>query len=114
MLRALFRATSLLFLAIALISVVLDVTRSIADSSIVMTPLFIDWLRLSPTSLDGLRQATETYVHRFAWDPVMVTILRAPTWLAFGLAAILIALHSATTASPLAGKFRGMMCPTMT
>ena len=89
MLKAIFRAVSLVCLAVALVSAVLDVTRSIADSAVVMTPLHVDWARFSPGSLDLMRTFLEQYVHAYAWDPIFVTLLTAPTWLIFVLFSIL-------------------------
>lgn len=72
-------------LALALIAAVLDITRSIADSALVLTPLGIDWLRLSPASLNLTQSAILEYVHPLIWDPVIQTILQAPTWFVLGV-----------------------------
>ena len=92
MLKAMFRAVSLVCLAVALVAAVLDVTRSIADTSVVFTPLYVDWARFSPGTLDTTRNFLERYIHAYAWDPAFVTLLRAPTWAVFVVLAILFAM----------------------
>jgi hypothetical protein len=92
MLRGLFRILSLLCLALALVCGVLDVTRSIADSELILTPLHADWVRLNPTSLQNFREAVSAYTHPWVWDPVIVTVLKAPSWSIFALLSILLAI----------------------
>jgi hypothetical protein len=92
MLRAIFRAMSLVFLAVALVSGVLDVTRSIADSEIKMMPLHIDWARFSPSTLEWLHESTVSFLGEFFWNPVVLTMLKTPTWLAFVVLSLLCAL----------------------
>ena len=92
MLRVIFRAISLTCLAVALVAGVLDLTRSIADSSLVMTPLYSDWGRFSPDSLAWLKTATEQSLSALVWDPVLVTLLKAPTWAVFAVLSLLFGL----------------------
>lgn len=92
MFRAILRAISLVCLAVALVAGVLDVTRSIADSSLVLTPLYVDWGRFNPESLVGLRTMVEQSLHPFLWDPVLVTVFKSPTWIIFGFLSILFGL----------------------
>lgn len=92
MLRAIFAFTGLVCLALALITGVLDVTRSIADSSIVLTPLHADWARFSPNSLALVQTSLTNYLHPVAWDPLFVTLIKAPSWAAFGLFWILFSI----------------------
>jgi hypothetical protein len=80
MLRGFFRLASLLAMAIALVAGVLDLTRSIADKAVVMTPFLADWQRLSPATLDATRESVSQYLHPWFWSPVATTILSAPTW----------------------------------
>ncbi len=92
MLGLVFRLASLVCLAIALIAGVLDLTRSIADKVLVMTPLQTDWLQYSPNSLSLLREAVITHVHPYLWSPVIETVLSAPTWAIFALFALIFAM----------------------
>lgn len=89
MLRGLFRILSLLCLAMALVSGVLDLSRSIADSAVILTPLHVDWERTNPDSLELVRSFFAERLYPFFWDPVFVTVLKSPTWAVFALLAIL-------------------------
>ncbi|MEZ5872755.1 MAG: hypothetical protein R3D32_13125 [Nitratireductor sp.] len=92
MLKALFRVISLACLAIALVSGVLDLARSIADSALVLTPLHMDWQRFNPSSLELVRQFITQNLYPFFWDPVFVTLLKSPTWALFAILAILFSI----------------------
>lgn len=92
MLRAIFQAFSYVCLAAALVAGVLDLTRSIADSGIVLTPLYTDWARFSAGTLDATRRMIEQYVHAVAWDPVFVTLLKAPSWAVFAILGVLFGM----------------------
>ena len=92
MLRAIFKAVSLVCLAAALVSGVLDLTRSIADQQLVMTPLVADWIRFSPETLATTRDAIVTHLHPWLWTPAMETLLRAPTWSVFAVLAVLFGM----------------------
>jgi len=92
MLKGIFRIVSLVCLAVALVAGVLDLTRSIADSGLVLTPLHVDWARFSAGSLDATRSLIEQYLHPYLWDPVFTTLLRAPTWAVFALLSLVFGL----------------------
>lgn len=92
MLRAIFKAVSLACLAVALVSGVLDVTRSIADQQLVLTPLISDWIRFSPDTLATTRDFIVEHLHPWLWTPAMETLLRAPTWSVFAVLSILFGM----------------------
>jgi hypothetical protein len=74
------------FLLLAMVAAVVDGTKSLAGGGqLVVTPLGDQWLALSPTSLQAAKAAIVTNVAPALWDPVIATILQAPTWLVFGL-----------------------------
>jgi hypothetical protein len=77
--RGFFRFLGIWLLAAAVVAVVIDGTRSIADSALVVTPLGQTWFQLHPTSLNGLQVLVERNVSPYLWDPVITTILRQPT-----------------------------------
>lgn len=89
MIKVFFRILGLFTLAIALITAVLDLTRSIADSAIVMTPLGKDWFDLSLSSLNLTQAIVQRYIHPAIWDPGIQTILQLPSWVVFSVLAIL-------------------------
>lgn len=92
MLKSILRILALFALAMALITAVLDLTRSIADSTVVMTPLGIDWYNFSADTLNRARDIATEYLHPLVWDPVMQTVLQAPSWFVFGVLWFLLAL----------------------
>lgn len=92
MIKFIFRLLALLCLGIAAITAILDITRSIADSAIVLTPLGLDWFNYSRDTLGLLQAGIQRNVHPAIWDPGIQTILQAPTWLVFGVLALLFAL----------------------
>lgn len=92
MFKLFFKAIAFLFLVLAVITGVLDITRSIADSSLIMTALGQDWFNFSPSSLNLSQALVQRYVHPSIWDPGIQTILLAPSWLVFGVLAMVFAL----------------------
>ncbi len=92
MFKLFFRLIALLFLALTAITGILDITRSIADSTVVMTALGRDWFYHSPSTLNLFRALVQRYVHPAVWDPGIQTILLAPSWLVFGVLALMFGL----------------------
>ena len=83
------RVLGLFALAIALATAVMDITRSIGASEMVITPLGATWVSLSLSSIQLAQAAIQRYVHPFLWDPVIQWILLWPTWLVFAIVAFL-------------------------
>lgn len=90
MLRFLFRFLSTISLAIAVVMAVLDATRSVAASALVMTPLGRSWLAVSPETLASAQKFAETALHPLLWDPVVAGILALPGFVVFGLLALIL------------------------
>ncbi len=93
MLRGLSRAVGYMLLAGSFITLVVDGTRSIAASALVLTPLQGLLDRVFPTASATLR-TTVAPIHPFLWDPVALTGLQAPlavVLLALGLVFVVIA-----------------------
>jgi hypothetical protein len=90
MLNAIFRIASFLCLAVALVAAVLDLTRSIADKAVVLTPLMADWMHFLPQSLDTVQQ-TLTQIHPWLWSPAFVTLVAAPSWAVFAALSLIFA-----------------------
>ena len=78
MIKAILRLIGLLVLALALITAVLDIARSIADSTLVITPLGKDWFDLSVDSLNLAQAVVQRYLHPMVWDPFIQSILQLP------------------------------------
>ena len=73
----------MILLALAVVLAVLDITRSITASALVITPLLESWSAISPSTLEAARQAVEGWGVGFIWDPVLLSILKLPSWLRF-------------------------------
>ena len=92
MFKLIFKIIALLSLVMAAITAILDITRSIADSTIVMTALGQDWFNFSPSTLNFSQAIVQRYLHPAIWDPGIQMILLAPSWLVFAVLALLFGL----------------------
>ena len=89
MLRLIAKFFGILSLVLSVITAVLDLTRSIANSTLTITPLGKDWAEFHRESLLLLQPAIERYIHPLVWDPVIQTILLRPSWLVFFILALI-------------------------
>ncbi len=90
MFQFLFRIIGVFALALAVVMAVLDITRSITASALVMTPLGASWRAVNPQTLDSLKESAER-VSPILWSPVATSVLALPGWLVFwSLAMILL------------------------
>lgn len=92
MIRSIIRAIALFSLAFALITAVLDLTRTIADSAWTYTSMGVSWSKFSMGTLEKSQTFVADYLHPFVWDSIIVYILQAPTWLVFALIWLLLTL----------------------
>ena len=90
MFRFLFRLMATFSLAVAVIMAVLDVTRTIAVSRLVVTPLGDSWRSVSPATLERVQSFIIENAHPLVWNPVMVFILDLPGFVVFGVLAFLL------------------------
>ena len=86
MIRFLFRVLALLVLAGAVIMAVLDATRTIANASLVLTPLGESWNAAFPAALGSLQSLLESKAP-WLWDPALVAVLKLPGFLVLGVLA---------------------------
>jgi hypothetical protein len=78
-------------LLLAMVAAVVDATKSLAGGGAwVVTPMGEQWQALSPETLRNAKAAIEINVGPFLWDPVMTTVLHAPTWVVFGILGVLL------------------------
>jgi len=88
----LLRLSARVMLLVALIALVSDGTRTIAnDRGIVVTSFLQYWAELAPTSLETAQRTLSLKVHPFFWDGVLTPLLSLPAWLVLGGFAILLA-----------------------
>ena len=90
MFRFLFRIMAMAALAVAVIMAVIDATRTIAASQLVLTPLSTSWITVSPDTLAALQGFVTERAHPLLWDPVIVSILAQPGAAVFAVVALLL------------------------
>jgi hypothetical protein len=86
------RIIARIFLLVALIALVSDGTRTIANGEgIVVTSALAYWAEVAPTMLENLKRTLSVKIHPLFWDGVLVPLLSLPAWLFLGgLAAIFL------------------------
>jgi hypothetical protein len=89
MIRLVFRFLALIALAVATIMLVLDATRTIAVSALVVTPLGESWASALPNSYALAEAKVRTYISPVAWDPVALTVLKLPGFAVFAVLALI-------------------------
>jgi hypothetical protein len=89
--RMLLRIMGVWLLLLAMVAAVVDATKSLAGGGAwVVTPMGQQWQTLSPETLRDAKSAIESSVSPVVWDPIMTTILDAPTWVVFGILGVLL------------------------
>ncbi|MCS0495410.1 hypothetical protein NVS89_09895 [Ancylobacter sp. MQZ15Z-1] len=92
MIRFLLRFVGMWLLAGGFVALVLDGVRSIASSSLVMTPLGVTWLATSETSLARAEDLVSSNLPAGTWETVMVPLLQAPLFAVLGVLGLLLIL----------------------
>lgn len=92
MLRFLFRLAAMIALSVAVIMAVLDATRTVVASALVMTPLEASWLAVSPDTLAATEAFVREKLHPILWTTVIVRILELPGFAVFAALAFLLYL----------------------
>jgi hypothetical protein len=93
MFRFLFRLAAMVALSVAVIMAVLDTTRTVAASALVMTPLKRSWLSTSPDTLAAFEAFVREKISPLAWDMAITHVLDLPGFAVFsGLALLLYAI----------------------
>lgn len=90
--RLLFRLTGTWLLALALILLIIDGTKSLAQNAVIWTPLGELWLQLHPPSLEGLRAFIASRFFDVVLQPAVDLVLSFPAWAVFGVPGILLAV----------------------
>ncbi len=72
---------------------VLDATRSVAASGVVLTPLSASWGGAFPQSFQAVESFVTTRLGATAWDAALGSALALPGWVVF--AALALAFHAA-------------------
>ena len=85
MIRFIFRTVGLLILAGGFMAFIYDGTKSIAGGAVEFTELARMWNNIHSTSLQSLQQAVTGRGADWLWDPVALSVLKAPAWVVFGV-----------------------------
>ena len=92
MIRFVLRFIGIFLLAGAFVAFVYDGMKTIAGNNIYVTKLGDTWNAVHSTSLQLLQPAIERHVAQWLWDPVVLNILTAPTWLVLAVLGALLIL----------------------
>jgi hypothetical protein len=84
------RFIGLWFVAGALVAIVVDAAKSIAASSLTMTPLGAALFSLAPSALVAAQEFVQQKIGAWLWDPVIQWILLLPTWAVLGFFGFLL------------------------
>jgi hypothetical protein len=84
MFRLFLRILGLCLLAAAFVGLIVDATRSITSGTLYVTSITESLMALLPIKFVLARDFLERHVYPVLWDPVLVHLLRLPTWLALG------------------------------
>lgn len=80
-----------LLLLIALIALVSDGTRTIAnDRGLVITSALQYWGEIAPVMLENLKRTLSLKIHPLFWDGIMVPLLSLPAWMFLAGSALII------------------------
>ena len=91
MLRFLARALGVILIAAGFVGIVIDGTRSIANGTVMFTPLGEVALRVFGERYLLLQPAIERHVHPLLWDPILLALTRLPgSVVAFLLGVVLL------------------------
>jgi hypothetical protein len=90
--RLLFRLTGTWLLALALILLIVDGTKSLGANAFVWTPLGELWLTIHAPSLEGLRSFIATRFFDVLLLPAADFVLGLPAWVVFGVPGIVLAV----------------------
>jgi hypothetical protein len=85
--RFIFRLLALIFLAVAVIAAVVDTSRSIAASKLVLTSFGKGWADLAPTSLSAVQGFVQARLPFWLFDPAFVFLLAMPAAAVMAIAA---------------------------
>jgi hypothetical protein len=92
MIRFLLRFIGLVCLAAAFILVIYDGTKSIASNGLTITSVRALWELINAASLAKLEPLIRPYAGGLLWDPLMLSILSAPSWALLGVFGVIFIL----------------------
>lgn len=70
---------------IAAVALITDVTRTTSgDAGLVITSLGEHWRAIAPATFEAARAAVTRRAGAWMWDPLILSVLKLPGWLALG------------------------------
>ena len=89
--RLLLRVIGTVLIAVAVILLIIDGTKSLAASALVFTPLGDTWTSLQAGSLDTLKQFFASRLFGPVLETVITALLECPGWAVIGVPGLLLA-----------------------
>ncbi|MER8883009.1 hypothetical protein NKJ73_02240 [Mesorhizobium sp. M0074] len=90
MFRFVFRFAAMVALSVSVIMAVLDATRSVAASALVMTPLNASWLAVSPDTRSAFESFVRDKINPLLWDGAIAWVLSQPGFAVFAVLAFIL------------------------
>ena len=90
MFRFIFRLAAMVALSVSVIMAVIDATRSVAASALVMTPLNVSWLAVSPDTRAAFETLVRAKASPLVWDGAVAWVLAQPGFAVFAVLAFLL------------------------
>ncbi len=88
--RTAMRVLAYPLLLLAAVALITDVTRTASgDGGLVVTSLAEHWRAIAPAAFEAARAAV-TRAGGWMWDPMILSVLRMPGWLALGGLGVLL------------------------
>ena len=92
MIRCLVRTLGILVLALGLVVLNYDVTKTLDAHALHVTKSGDLWHAVHSTSLQLLQAGIERHVAEWLWDPVLLNILTAPACVVLGVIGLILVL----------------------
>ena len=84
------RFVGLWFVAGALVGLVIDAAKTIAASTVTVTPLGAALISLAPSALTATQAFVEQKIGHWLWDTVIQWLLLLPAWAVLGVLGFLL------------------------
>jgi hypothetical protein len=89
--RLILRVLGTLLIALAVILLIIDGTKSLGANAMVFTPLADTWLQIHPDSLNAVKQFFETRLFGPLLETAITAVLGFPGWAVIGVPGLLLA-----------------------
>ena len=91
MLRPALRFIASVFMLVAIIALVADITRmQLSAPGPTFAPLAMHFREIIPGTLLAAEKAISSGAHPLVWNPLLTTLIAVPTWILFAVLSLLI------------------------